>query len=95
MRLKKQPYKSLPSVFLSNVRSLANKLDEGRLQVATEKTTRECCILLITETWLNPFIPNIYIYIYIHGINRLHGSPARQDRELKSEKRRGTVRVHE
>lgn len=59
VRLKKQSRKPpLPSVFLANARSLANKRDELQLLIATNNIMKDCCILLITETWLNPLIPD-------------------------------------
>ncbi len=59
VRLRKQPFKPpLPSLFLSNARSLANKMDELRLQVKANNGAKDACILLITETWLQPSIPD-------------------------------------
>ncbi|XP_016348215.1 uncharacterized protein LOC107693373 isoform X2 [Sinocyclocheilus anshuiensis] len=58
-RLQRQPHRPpLPSLFLTNTRSLANKMDELRLQVATNNIMKDSCILLITETWLHSFIPD-------------------------------------
>ena len=58
-RLRRQPFKPpLPSLFLTNARSLANKMDELKLQFSANKTVKDCCILLITESWLNPLIPD-------------------------------------
>lgn len=52
MRLWKQPTNHCSkSIFLPNARSLANKLDEFRLQIATNEFIRDSCILLLTETW--------------------------------------------
>lgn len=49
------PHKpALPGLFISNARSLFNKMDELRLQVVTDCTIRDSCVL--TQ---NPdFIPN-------------------------------------
>lgn len=42
VRLREEPVKPLlPSIFLSNVRSLANKTDDLRLQVATHDITKD------------------------------------------------------
>lgn len=58
-RLRKQPYKPpLPSLFLTNARSIANKMDELRLLAATNFAGRDSCILLVTETWLHSSIPD-------------------------------------
>ena len=55
-RLCKLPFRPLlPSIFLSNARSLANKLDELKLQIATNKIVGD------TETWLHPLIPDMAI----------------------------------
>ena len=82
-RLRRQPHKPpLPSIVLTNARSLANKMDELRLQVATNTTIRESCILLITETWLHSLIADSAI--------QLAGYTAqRQDRTSNSGKSSG------
>ncbi len=57
-----QPHKPpLPSIFFTNARSLANKMDELRLLVATNNIVKNSCILLVTETWLNSSIPDMAI----------------------------------
>ena len=50
-RLKLAPHRpSLPSIFLANVQSLANKMDERRLRITTNKW--------IMDTWLNSNVPD-------------------------------------
>lgn len=39
---------------------VSNKLDKCKLQI-TKKIINDCCILLITEAWLNSFIPETAI----------------------------------
>ena len=79
-RLEKQPHKPLlPSIFLANVR-FPVKLDELKLLIATQTMIRDCCVLLITETWVNPLIPDMSI--------ELAGYTA-QDRTESSGKNRG------
>lgn len=57
--LRKQPHKPLlPSIFLMNARSLANKMDELQSKIAKNHLIRECCVLIVTESWLHPQIPN-------------------------------------
>ncbi len=57
-KLKLNPHRpALPSVFLANVRSLANKIDELRLRI-TQRMFIDCNIMVFTETWLNSTIPN-------------------------------------
>lgn len=56
-RLKLNPHRqSLPSIFLANVRSLANKVDELRLRI-TQRKFMDCNVMVFTETWLNNTIP--------------------------------------
>lgn len=90
-RLRQRPHKPpLPSIFLANVRSLANKVDELKLQVATNDMVKNSCILLFTETWLHSSIPD--------EATELAGRTAhRHDRTKNSgkKKRRGIMRVHE
>lgn len=72
----------LPSIFLTNARSLANKLDELKLQVALNKDIKDSCVMLIMETWLHSSIPDTAI--------ELAGRTAhRHDRTRDSGKSRG------
>ncbi|KAK0146581.1 hypothetical protein N1851_014085 [Merluccius polli] len=66
---------SIPSLFLANVRSLANKMDEMRLRVATK--TSNSCAFLLTESWLTASIPDASIEIQGYTIHR-------QDRNKES-----------
>ena len=43
----------LPSVFLSNAQSLRRKIDELEIWAKYKRELKECCLLAITETWLN------------------------------------------
>lgn len=83
VRLRKRPHKPpLPSIFFTNARSLVNKMDELRLQVAVNKNTKDSCILMITETWLHSLITDSVI--------QLAGYPTHhQDRTSNSGKSRG------
>lgn len=55
-RLKANPYRpALLSLFLSNCRSLAKKMDEIRMR------TMSHCVTIIMETWLNNNIPDAAI----------------------------------
>lgn len=64
LRLRKQPHKpSLPSLYLSNARSLVHKTDDLELQLAGNRYVRDCCVLIITETWLHPRIPDASIQL--------------------------------
>ncbi|KAL7826504.1 hypothetical protein AOLI_G00317130 [Acnodon oligacanthus] len=78
-RLKARPTQPpLPSLLLANVRSLENKLDELRAQ----RETRECCALILTETWLSDSTPDSAIQLKMHSVHR-------GDRTAVSEKNKG------
>ncbi|KAK3533173.1 hypothetical protein QTP70_012426 [Hemibagrus guttatus] len=49
---------ALPGIFLSNVRSLCNKMDELTLQMNKNKDFPTSCVLCFTETWLCDLIPD-------------------------------------
>ncbi len=72
----------LPSMILSNVRSLRNKMDELRTLTRGCFEYRESCIMLFTETWLHPEIPD--------GLVEIEGfSHIRSDRTVLSGKSKG------
>ncbi|KAI4891376.1 hypothetical protein NFI96_006358 [Prochilodus magdalenae] len=48
----------IPSLFLSNVRSLDNKLDLLRLRMSVSEEMRNCAVICLTETWLNDSMPD-------------------------------------
>ncbi|KAK2919151.1 hypothetical protein Q8A73_003522 [Channa argus] len=54
---------ALPSILLSNVCSLDNKLDYIRLQRTTRREFRDCCIFVFTETWLSDTVPEAAIQL--------------------------------
>lgn len=62
-------------MFLTNARSLANKMDELKLQMATNKISNDSCTLLISKTWLFSLIPNT--------ATKLAGHTVRQDKCLR------------
>ncbi|KAK3507045.1 hypothetical protein QTP70_001910 [Hemibagrus guttatus] len=49
---------ALPGIFLSNVRSLCNKMDELTLQMNKNRDFPTSCVLCFTETWLCDAIPD-------------------------------------
>lgn len=58
-RLKQNTYKPpLPSLFISNVRSLKNKMDELRLSLLSWSPIHKSCVMIITKTWLHPGVPD-------------------------------------
>ncbi|KAL7868514.1 hypothetical protein SRHO_G00098980 [Serrasalmus rhombeus] len=48
----------LPSIFLTNVRSLANKMDEIRLCITNDRRIMDSNVMIFTETWLNNGCPD-------------------------------------
>ncbi len=67
-RLRANPTRTaLPTLVLSNVRSLENKLDLIQLSRSTQHEARDCCVFVFTETWLNDNIPDSAIQL--HGLN--------------------------
>ncbi len=69
--LRKQPYKPpLPSMFLTNARSMAHKMDELKLYIAGNHHIRDCCIMVVSETWLHPRIPDAAVQLADHTLHR-------------------------
>ncbi len=63
-RLAANPHKpAIPTIVLANVRSLDNKLDYIRLLRSTQRTVRDCCAFVFTETWLNNSVPDCAIQL--------------------------------
>ncbi len=48
----------LPSILLTNVQSLENKMDDLRARISSQWDIRDCNILCLTETWLTPSVPD-------------------------------------
>ena len=58
-RLRQRNHKPpLPSMFLANVRSLRNKIDELFCTIHNRKDYRDCSVFCFTETWLDSTIPD-------------------------------------
>ncbi len=63
-RLAANPHKpAIPTILLANLRSLDNKLDYIRLLRSTQRTVRDCCVFVFTETWLNNSVPDCAIQL--------------------------------
>ncbi len=63
-RLRANPTRpALPTLMLSNVRSLENKLDLIQLTRSIQHEARDCCVFVFTETWLNNNIPDSAIQL--------------------------------
>ncbi len=80
---------AIPSLMLSNVRSLENMLDLIKLIQSTQHETRDCCVFVFTETWLNDNIPNSAIQL--HGLTCCRGG---RDSSLSGKTHRGGLCVH-
>ncbi len=58
-RLRKRAHSPpLPSIFLANVQSLDNKMDDLRARISFQRDIRDCNILCLTETWLTATVPD-------------------------------------
>ncbi|KAK1905302.1 NADH-ubiquinone oxidoreductase 75 kDa subunit mitochondrial [Dissostichus eleginoides] len=56
-RLRKRPHRP-PSLFLANARSIVHKMDELEVLLAANTNVRDCCVMIITESWLHSRIPD-------------------------------------
>lgn len=58
-RLRANPIKpAIPSVLLTNVRSLDTKMDYISLWRSTQRGVRDCCVFVFTETWMTEKTPD-------------------------------------
>ena len=58
-KLRANPHRTpLPSILLSNVRSLEKQVDFMKLDLRTNRETKDCCAMILTETWLKPSVPD-------------------------------------
>ncbi len=89
-RLRANPTRpALPTLMLSNVRSLENKLDLIQLSWSTQHEARDCCVFVFTETWLNDNIPDSAIQQ--HGLTSYR---ADRDSSLSGKARGGGLCVY-
>ena len=51
------------SLYLTNARSMIHKADDLKLHPAVNCYARECCVLIITETWLHTQIPDATVQL--------------------------------
>lgn len=59
-RIRKSPFKPpLPSIILSNVRSLRNKMDLLHAWCQLERAFRDTCIIALSETWLGESVSDV------------------------------------
>ena len=83
LRLRNQPHKPpLPSMYLTNARSIVHKTDGLVLQLAGNTYVCDCCLLVITETWLHPQISDASVQLAGRTL-------LRWDRNKDSDKSRG------
>ncbi len=89
-RLRANPTRpALPTLVLSNVRSLENKLDLIQLSRSTQHEAKDCCVFVFTETWLNDNIPDSAIQL-----NRLTCCRSDRDTTLSGKSRGGGLCVY-
>lgn len=82
-RLRKQPLKPLlPSLYLTNARPMVYKTDDLEIQLAGNRYVLDCCVLIITETWLRTKIPDATVQLAGRTLHRW-------DRNSDSRKSRG------
>ncbi|XP_063802123.1 uncharacterized protein LOC134969848 [Pseudophryne corroboree] len=83
VRLYLCPYRpALPSLFMANVRSLTNKLDEIHVRLANKSPLKTCSLMIFTETWLNDSILDSVVQLTDRSLFR-------SDRTMESGKTRG------
>lgn len=70
-KLRKQPLKPpLPSLYLTNARSMVHKMDDLEIQLAGNRYVRNCCVFIITETWLHTHIPDATVQLEGRTLHR-------------------------
>lgn len=70
-RLRKQPLKPpLSSIFLTNARSIAHKINKQDLLTAANGSIRDFSVSIITEMWLHPAIPDVLVHLANHTLHR-------------------------
>lgn len=70
-RLRRHPFKpALPSIFLTNARSIVNKIDEVEALLAGNLFVRDCCVLAVMETWLREDIPDASVQLASRTMHR-------------------------
>ncbi len=58
-RLRKRAHSHpLPSILLTNVQSLENKMDDLRARISFQRDIKDCNILCLSETWLTTSVPD-------------------------------------
>ena len=66
-KLRTKRKETLPSMLLTNARSIFHKMDELRMHVSRTRP----CIIAITESWLNDDVPDLAIHIDGYRIFRM------------------------
>ena len=76
VRFRRRAYRPpLPSILLSNVQSLRNKFDELLYLLRERKDYRDCSIVCLTETWLDPMTPDTAVQPEGYTLHRADRSP--------------------
>ncbi|KAI4785805.1 hypothetical protein KUCAC02_037538 [Chaenocephalus aceratus] len=92
-RLRKRPHRPpLPSLFLANARSIVHKIDELEVLLAANTNVRDCCVMIITESWLHPRIPDAAVQLPGRSTHRYDRNSASELRVAVSGRPRVPVR---
>lgn len=86
-RLHARPHRpALPSLLLTNARSLTNKIDVIWLRIVSRRM--DSCVAIFTKTWLDNNIPNAAVELAGHSVS------GRLDRSFRQDQRRRFGSVH-
>ncbi|KAK0140570.1 hypothetical protein N1851_022449 [Merluccius polli] len=71
VRLRRRIHRSaLPSLILSNVRSLPNKLDELSMLLGNQRDFRDAAAICLTESWLSEAVPDSAVQLDGFSLHR-------------------------
>lgn len=62
-RKQRRRSRSPESMFLTNARSWIHKMEELELLIEGNPYVRDCCVSIISETWLHPLISNAAVQV--------------------------------
>ncbi len=71
VRLRRRAFRPpLPTILLTNVQSLDNKVCELRARISYQRETRDCCVICLTETWMSAMAPDSAIELTGFSVHR-------------------------
>ncbi len=72
VRLRRRAFRPpLPTILLTNIQSLDNKLCELRARISYQRETRDCCVICLTGTWMSAMVPDSAIELTGFSVHRL------------------------